>query len=70
MSLSRRAFLLRAASASGVAAAGALGGCMPDLAPATDWTCTRCEMTPGQYGDTLKITYDYIDDWLAKPGRF
>ncbi len=34
MSLSRRAFLLRAASASGVAAAGALGGCMPDLAPA------------------------------------
>lgn len=34
MSLSRRAFLLRAASASGVAAAGSLGGCLPDLAPA------------------------------------
>jgi Rieske Fe-S protein len=35
MSLSRREFLFRAASASGAAAAaGALSGCMPDLAPA------------------------------------
>jgi hypothetical protein len=33
-------------------------------------TCTRCEKTPGQYGDTLKTTYDYIDGWLGKPGRF
>jgi hypothetical protein len=33
-------------------------------------TCTRCETTPGQYGDTLRTTYDYVDLWLAKPGRF
>jgi hypothetical protein len=33
-------------------------------------TCTKCEKTPGQYGDTLKTTYDYIDSWLAKPARF
>ena len=33
-------------------------------------TCTRCEKTPGQYGDTLKTTYDYVDGWLSKPGRF
>jgi hypothetical protein len=32
-------------------------------------TCTRCETTPGQYGDTIKTTYDYIDLWLSKPGR-
>jgi hypothetical protein len=33
-------------------------------------TCKRCEKVPGQYGDTVKITYDYVDIWLAKPGRF
>ena len=33
-------------------------------------TCTPCEKTPGQYGDTMKITYDYVDGWLSKPGRF
>jgi hypothetical protein len=33
-------------------------------------TCTRCEKTPGQYGDTLKTTYDYVDRWLSAPGRF
>ena len=33
-------------------------------------TCTRCEQTPGQYGDTLKTTYDYVDGWLSKSGRF
>ncbi len=33
-------------------------------------TCTKCEKTPGQFGDTLKTTYDYIDSWLSKPGRF
>jgi hypothetical protein len=32
--------------------------------------CTRCEKTPGQYGDTIKTTYDYIDGWLSQPGRF
>lgn len=33
-------------------------------------TCTKCEKTPGQFGDTVKTTYDYIDSWLSKPGRF
>jgi hypothetical protein len=33
-------------------------------------TCTRCEKTPGEFGDTLKTTYDYVDSWLSKPGRF
>jgi pimeloyl-ACP methyl ester carboxylesterase len=33
-------------------------------------TCTRCETTPGQFGDTRKTTYDYVDAWLGKPGRF
>ncbi len=33
-------------------------------------TCTRCEKTPGQYGNTTKTTYDYADQWLSKPGRF
>jgi pimeloyl-ACP methyl ester carboxylesterase len=33
-------------------------------------TCTRCEKTPGQFGDTVKTTYDYIDSWLSKQGRF
>lgn len=32
--------------------------------------CKKCEKTPGQYGDTVKTTYDYIDSWLSKPGRF
>lgn len=33
-------------------------------------TCTQCEKTPGQFGDTMQTTYDYIDSWLSKPGRF
>ena len=32
--------------------------------------CKACERVPGQFGDTVKTTYDYIDRWLAKPGRF
>jgi hypothetical protein len=32
--------------------------------------CTTCEKTPGQYGDTVKTTYDYVDRWLSKAGRF
>jgi pimeloyl-ACP methyl ester carboxylesterase len=32
--------------------------------------CKACERVPGQYGDTVKTTYDYIDGWLSKPGRF
>ena len=33
-------------------------------------TCKPCEKYPGQFGDTQKITYDYVDTWLSKPGRF
>jgi len=32
--------------------------------------CTKCEKTPGQFGDTVKTLYDYADGWLSKPGRF
>jgi hypothetical protein len=32
--------------------------------------CVKCEKTPGQFGDTIKTTYDYIDGWLSKSGRF
>jgi hypothetical protein len=32
--------------------------------------CSACETTPGQFGDTLKTTYDYVDRWLSQPGRF
>jgi hypothetical protein len=32
--------------------------------------CAKCEKTPGQFGDTVKTVYDYIDGWLSKPGRF
>ena len=33
-------------------------------------TCTKCEKFPGQFGDTQKTTYDYVDGWLSKKGRF
>lgn len=33
-------------------------------------TCTKCEKTPGQYGDTVKTTYDTADKWLSEKGRF
>jgi len=33
-------------------------------------TCKECERHPGEFGDTRKTTYDYIDTWLSKPGRF
>lgn len=29
-------------------------------------TCQPCEKTPGQFGDTEKTTYDYVDSWLSK----
>lgn len=32
--------------------------------------CTKCERRPGEYGDTVKTTYDYIDAWLSRPARF
>ena len=33
-------------------------------------TCQACERTPGEFGDTQKTTYDFIDRWLSQPGRF
>lgn len=33
-------------------------------------TCTSCEKYPGQFGNTQKTTYDYVDSWLSKTGRF
>lgn len=33
-------------------------------------TCKACEKKPGQFGATLKTTYDYIDKWLSSQGRF
>lgn len=33
-------------------------------------TCLPCEKSPGQFGDTLTTTYDYIDRWVGQPGRF
>ncbi len=32
--------------------------------------CSACEKTPGEFGDTIKTTYDYIDGWISQPGRF
>lgn len=32
--------------------------------------CTKCEKAPGQFGDTVKTTYDQVDSWLGKAGRF
>jgi hypothetical protein len=36
--------------------------------------CKECALAKGlpevYYGDTIKTLYDYIDGWLAKPGRF
>ena len=33
----------------------------------TDKTCERFD---GEFGDTVRTTYDYIDKWLSAPGRF
>jgi pimeloyl-ACP methyl ester carboxylesterase len=32
--------------------------------------CKQCEKTPGQFGDTVKTLYDYVDKWLSQKGRF
>jgi hypothetical protein len=32
--------------------------------------CDRCLKPASAFGDTVKTTYDYIDAWLSKPGRF
>ena len=31
--------------------------------------CRECERYPGQFGDTVKTTFDYMDGWLSKVGR-
>lgn len=31
---------------------------------------TLTEKYPGEYGDTEKLVYDYMDSWMSKPGRF
>lgn len=33
-------------------------------------TCKACESYPGEYGNTMKTTYNYIEAWLTKEGRF
>ena len=33
-------------------------------------TATDCEAYPGQFGDTLKMLFDYVDQWLSQKGRF
>jgi hypothetical protein len=31
--------------------------------------CRACEEYPGQFGDTVKTTYDSVTRWLGEPGR-
>jgi len=33
-------------------------------------TAKECEAYPGQFGDTIKTLYDYVDKWLSQKGRF
>lgn len=33
-------------------------------------TCTECESYPGEYGNTAETCFNYVGQWLAKPGRF
>jgi hypothetical protein len=33
-------------------------------------TATDAEEYPGQYGDAMKTTFDYVDQWLSEKGRF
>jgi hypothetical protein len=33
-------------------------------------TATESEEFPGQFGDTVKTLFDYVDKWLSKKGRF
>jgi len=33
-------------------------------------TATHCEKFPGEFGDTLKRTCDYVDAWLSQNNRF
>jgi hypothetical protein len=29
-------------------------------------TCKACEQYPGQYGDTVQTTFDYVAAWLRE----
>jgi pimeloyl-ACP methyl ester carboxylesterase len=33
-------------------------------------TAAHCEKSPGEFGDTQKTTYDYVDKWLSQNNRF
>jgi hypothetical protein len=33
-------------------------------------TAKDCEEHPGQFGDTMKTLFDYVDKWLSQKGRF
>jgi pimeloyl-ACP methyl ester carboxylesterase len=33
-------------------------------------TCKDCEKTPGEFGNTMNTTYNYVDKWLSQKGRF
>jgi hypothetical protein len=33
-------------------------------------TAKDCEEYPGQFGDTMKTLFDYVDKWLSHKGRF
>jgi len=32
--------------------------------------CDKCIKPAGAYGDTVKLTYDYVDNWISKADRF
>jgi hypothetical protein len=33
-------------------------------------TAKEVERFPGEFGDTMKTLYDYVDSWLSAKGRF
>ncbi|KAL4933942.1 uncharacterized protein BDV17DRAFT_286747 [Aspergillus undulatus] len=33
-------------------------------------TCTECEKFPGEFGDTVRTAFDFMDGWLGEGGRF
>jgi hypothetical protein len=33
-------------------------------------TATQCERSQGEFGDTRNTTFDYVDKWLSRSGRF
>jgi hypothetical protein len=33
-------------------------------------TAKDCEKYPGQFGDTVKTMFDFVDGWLNQLGRF